>query len=58
MQSESEEKFELKVMRLPVVNMSAGEIAAYEKNPANKPKLDSLPKGKTAPPSKKTDYHF
>jgi hypothetical protein len=51
-QSVPVEKYEFKTMVLPMVNMSQEEIDAYERNPANKPKIDSQPTGKKAQPSK------
>jgi hypothetical protein len=39
------EKYEFKSVRMPVVNLSAAEIEAYGKNPANKPRLDFRPRG-------------
>jgi hypothetical protein len=41
-------KYQMRSMRLPVVNMSEDEIKAYELDPANKPKIDFTPTGMRA----------
>jgi hypothetical protein len=39
------DQYKFKSILMPVVNLSAAEIEAYEKNPANKPKIDFRPRG-------------
>lgn len=52
MQPKAMGQFPFKSMQMPVVNVSAAEIEAYEKDPANKPKIDFKPRGVRAQLSK------
>lgn len=49
----SSESISFKLRTLPVLSLSDLEVAAYDTNPANQPKLDFKPKsnGKKAQPS-------